>query len=449
MVSDSADTATEYLSDGITESLINNLSQIPKLKVMSRSSVYRYKGRQTDPKVVGRELRVQAVLLSRLVERSEGLSISVELVDVRDNGHIWGEQYTRKLADIQAVQEDIAQEITDKLRLKLTGEQKRVLARRETQNTDAYQDYLKGRYYWNKRTATGLKTAIEYFNSAIAKDPTFALGHAGLADSYAVLSTFAAVPPRECFPKARAAALKALEIDETIGEAHAVLAEVKALYDFDWVGAEREFKRAIELNPSYATAHLWYGLYLARIGRFDEALAEIKKAQELDPLSLIVNSLVGWVYLHARRYDDAIEQLRQTLALEPGFAYAHFVLGRTYMEKRMYAEAIAEFRAGLPSGDPRFIAGLGHAYAVSGRQAEARKILDELLARSKGGYFPSWTIVMVYIGLGDKDRAFVWLGKAVDERGENVVWLKTGPLYDPLRSDPRFADLLRRLNLVP
>jgi Tfp pilus assembly protein PilF len=347
------------------------------------------------------------------------------------------------------VQEDIGREITEKLRLRLNSEQKKSLTRPRARNHEAYQDYLKGRYYWNKLSAEGLKTAIEHFNAAIAREPTFPLAYAGLADSYAVMSTFAAVPPRECLPKARTAALKALETDETLGEAHAVLAEVKVLYDFDWAGAGRDFRRAIGLNPGYARAHQWYGLYLARIGRFDEAFAEMKKAQELDPLSLVINSLVGWVFLQARRYDEAIEQLRQTLAMDPSFAFAHFALGRAYMEKRMYPEAIAEFRAGLASGDPRFIASLGYAYAVSGRQAEARKILDELLARSKRGYFPSWTIAMIYIGLGDKDRAFEWFGKAVEERGENTVWLKIGPLYDPLRSDPRFADLLRRLNLAP
>ena len=450
MVNAGGDTSTEYLSDGITESLINSLSQLPKLRVMSRNSVFRYKGRETDLQVVGRELKVQAVLVGRLVQRGENLSISAELVDARDNTHIWGGQYNRKLADIQAVQEDIAREITDKLQVKLTGEQKKSLARRQTPNSEAYQDYLKGLYYWNKRTPAGLQTAIEHFNAAITKDPTFALAHAGLADSYAVLSTFAAVPPRECFPKARTAALKALQIDENLGEAHAVLAEVKALYDLDWAGAEKDFKRAIELNPGYATAHQWYGLYIARMGRFDEALAEIKRAQELDPLSLIVNSLVGYVLYHSRRYDQAIEQQRQTLAMDPSFGHAHFVLGQTYVAKRMYPEAIAEFRA-VPKSAQAFapIAGLGHAYAVSGSRAEAQKILDGFLTRSKRGYFPAWAIATVYIGLGDKDQAFDWLGKAVEERGEYAVWLKTDPLYDPLRSDPRFPDLLRRLNLAP
>ena len=448
MVNANADTSTEYLSDGITESLINSLSQLPKLRVMSRSSVFRYKMREADPQMVGRELKVEAVLTGRVVQHGDTLSISAELVNARDNTHIWGEQYNRRLADIQAVQEDIGREITDTLRLKLTGEQKKSLTRRLTQNSEAYQDYLKGRYYWNQRTVAGLKTAIEYFNAAVAKDPGFALAYAGLADCWAVLSTFAAVPARECFPSARTAALKAIEIDETIGEAHAVLAEVKALYDLDWTGAEKGFKRAIGLNPSYATAHQWYGLYLARLGRFNEAFVEMKKAQELDPLSLMIDSLVGWVFLQARRYDDAIEQLRQTLAVDPSFAYAHCVLGRTYVEKRMYREAIAEFHAGPETEQSLWcVATLGHAYAVSGRQAEAQKILDELLARSKRGYFPSWTIATIYIGLGDKDRAFEWLGKAIEERGENTVWLKVAPVYDPLRSDPRFADLLRRLNL--
>ncbi|HWU40833.1 MAG TPA: tetratricopeptide repeat protein, partial [Candidatus Acidoferrum sp.] len=451
MVNASADTSIDYLSDGITESLINSLSQLPKLKVMSRSSVFRYKGREAEPKVVGRELRVQAVLVSRLIERGDNLSISAELVDTRDSTHLWGEQYNRKLADVQAVQEEIGREITDKLRVKLTGEQKKSFARRQTQNNEAYHDYLKGRYFWNKRSAAGVKTAIEHFNAAIAKEPTFALAYAGLADSYAVLSTFAAVPPRECLPKARIAALKALEIDDTLGEAHAVLAEVKVLYDFDWAGAERNFKRAIELNPGYATARGWYALYFARSDRFNEALAEVKRAQELDPLSLIINSLVGSVLFHWRRYDQAIEQFRQTLAMDPGFGPARLNLGRTYLAKRMYPEAIAEFRAGLKFAgeDPRFIPGLGHAYALSGNQAEAQKILSELLARSKHGYLPPLGIATVYIGLGDKDRAFQWLGEAVEERGEYVTWLKNDPLYDPLRSDPRFPDLLRRLNLAP
>ncbi len=451
MVDASASTNIEYLSDGITESLIDSLSQLPKLRVMSRSSVFRYKGREPDPQAVGRELGVQAVLVSRLVERGDDLTISAELVDARDNTHIWGAQYNRKLTDVQAVQEEIGREITDKLRVKLTGEQKKSLARRQTQNSNAYQDYLKGRYYWNKRTAAGLKTAIEHLNTAIANDPAFALPYAGLADCYVLLSTFAAVPPRECFPKARTAALKALVIDETLGEAHAVVAEVKVLYDLDWAGAESEFRRAIELNPGYATAHQWYALCLARIGRFDKALAEIRRARELDPLSLIINTQIGNVFYYSRRYDQAIEQFRHTLAMDPTFEPARFNLSRSYAATQMYPEAIAELRAGIESAgeNPRLVAGLAFACAASGKRAEAQKILNELLERSKRGYVHPNLIAVVYIGLGDKDLAFQWLDKAVEERGESVSWLKTDPLYDPLRSDRRFGDLLRRLNLAP
>jgi serine/threonine protein kinase/tetratricopeptide (TPR) repeat protein len=450
VVNASADPGMDYLSDGITESLIDSLSRLPGLRVISRSSVFRYKGRETDLKAVGRELEVQALLTSRLVQRGEDISISVELVDLWNDTRIWGEQYHRRLADIQDVQGDIAREVTDKLRLHLTGEQRKSLGRREAPNNEAYQEYLKGRYFWNKRTAAGVQTGIEHFNAAIAKEPNFALAYTGLADSYAVLSTFAAVAPRDCFPQARTAALRALEIDEDIAEAHAVLGEVKALYDLDWPGAERDFKRAIRLNPGYATAHQWYGLYLARTGRFDEAFAEIKKARELDPVSLITNALAGWVLLQARRYDEAIERLRETLAMDPGFEYAHFVLGQTYAKKGMYQEAIDEFSA-RPETErsPACVAGLGHVYAVSGRRADAQKTLDELVARSRRGYFPAWTIAAIYLGLKDKDQAFQWLGRAVEERGENALWLKVGPMWDPLRSDPRFADLLRRLNLSP
>ncbi len=451
-VNASADKSADYLSDGITESLINSLSQLPKLRVMSRSSVFRYKGRETDPQVVGHELRVKGVLMGRLVERGDNLSISAEFVDARDNTHIWGEQYDRKAADIQAVQEDIGREITDALRLKLTGEQRKSVGKRYTQDSEAYQEYLRGRYYFNKRTGDSLKTAIDHFNGAIAKDPTFALAYAGLAGCYAFQTSFTAtIPPRECLPKAKTAALKALDIDEQLTEAHTVLALVKQYYDLDWGGSERDFKRAIELNPGYATAHHWYALHFAAMGHLDDALAEIKRAQELDPFSLIVNTVFGYVLYYSRRYDQAIEQVRQTLAMDPSFAIAYLPLGRTYIQKRMYPEAIAEFQTGLryAEDDPRLIAGRGHAYAVSGNKVEAEKVLDQLLARSKDGYFPFWAIATVYIGLGDNDRALEWLGKAVEERGEVVTWLKPDPLYDPLRSDNRFRNLLRRANLAP
>jgi TolB-like protein len=440
------DASTEYVSDGITDTLIDRLSQLPGLRVISRSSVFRYKGRDADPRVVGRELDVQAVLTGRLVQQGQDVSISAELVNAHDGTRIWGGQYNRKLADLQAVQEDIGREITDRLRLKLTGEQKQSLGRRRTQSSEAYQEYLKGRYYWNKRSAADLNTAIEHFNAAIAQDPTFAPAHAGLADCYVVLSMYAVIPPRECVPKARAAALKALEIDETLGEAHATLGKVKEIYDFDWAGADRDFKRATQLSPAYATARQWSAENLAVRGRFDEAIAEMRRALEVDPLSLIINTNLGYIYFQARRYDQAIEQFRQTLVMDSSFPFAHVMLGRSYVEKRAYQQAFDEFRAGQAFPSLAFI---GHAYAVSGSREKAHGLLKELRARSERGYVRALVFAAIYAGLGDKDLAFHWLDKGVEERGEFAVWLGTDPLWDSLRSDPRFGDQLRRLNLAP
>jgi len=450
-VNAAADPNTEYLSDGITESLINSLSQLPKLRVMSRSSVFRYKGRETDSQAVGRELKVQAVLTGRLVQRGENLSLSAELVDARDNTHIWGEQYNRKLADTQAVQQEIAREITDKLRLKLSGLEKQSLAKRHTQNPEAYQDYLKGRYYWNKRTGESLKTAVGHFEQAIAKDPAYAQAYAGLADCYVLQSSLEAVPAREAFPRAKALAQKALEMDETLAEAHAAVAFAVQTHDYDWGSAERHYQRALELNPSYATAHQWYAQCLLSMGRFDQALTQMRRAQELDPLSLIINTFVGVVLDWSGGPDEAIEQLRKTLALDPNFMVAHGRLGGAYMEKSMYREAIAELQTAVQlSGGAWAVAGcLGYAYAVSGNQIQARQILDEFRRRASRQYVPALAFAMVYTGLGDKDRAFEWLSKAVEERGQHVTWLKVNPLWDPLRSDPRFTDLLRRMNLAP
>ena len=451
-VNASADPNTEYLSDGITESIINSLSPLPNLKVMSHSSVSRFKGQKVDAQEAGRRLNVQAVLTGRVAQRGANLSISAELVKVRDNTQIWGEHYDRKLADILAVQEEISRDITDKLRLKLSGEQKKSLAKRYTQNTEAYQEYLKGRYYWNKRTGESLKTAIEHFEKAIAKDPTFALAYAGLSDCYAVISDYTAVSPRESYPKAKAAALKALEIDESLAEAHATLGLVKQSYDMDWAGAERDFKRALELNPGYANTRHWYAMYLAGVGRLDEALTEIKRAQELDPLSLIINANVGFILYHSRQYDHAIEQLRKTLAMDPNFAVAREYLGITYLQKSMYPEALKEAQTAvrLSEGAPGAMARLSRTYAAAGHTAEAQKILEDMKQRSRRGYFPPVAVAMVYIGLGDKDRAFEWLQKAVEERsGGPLLRIKVDPLLDPLRSDPRFTDLLRRMNLAP
>ncbi|MGB2888579.1 MAG: tetratricopeptide repeat protein, partial [Candidatus Acidiferrales bacterium] len=452
-VNASADPNTEYLSDGITESLINSLSQLPHLKVMSRDSAFMYKGRQTDARTVGRELGVRAVLKGRIMQRGDGLSISTELVDARDNSHIWGQQYDRKLADMIALREEIAKEMTTALRMRLTGADEKRMAKTYTANPEAYQDYLKGRYWWNKRTGEGLNKGIEYFQQAIAKDPTYALAYAGLADSYSVLSDYGFVAPKEGYPRAKEAALKALQLDETLAEAHTSLASVKTSYDWDWSGGEREFQRAIALNPSYATAHHWHAVTLMIMGRSEEAIAEVKRALELDPLSLIINRTLGQVFYLARQYDQAIEQLRKTLEFDPSFVRAHSFLGLAYIQKFMYKEGIAEFEKELvvSPGTPYALSVLGYAYAAAGRRAEAPKVLDKLNELSKQKYVPAVSRVGIYVGLGEKDKAFEWLEKDYEDRsiGNSFASIKVDPALDPLRSDPRFQDLLRRMNLQP
>jgi len=450
-VNASTDPDTEYLSDGITESLIGQLSQIPRLKVMARSTVFRYKGRNIDPQKVGRDLNVRAVLTGRVSQRGETLTVSMDLMDVTDGSELWGEQYNRKLADILAVQEDIAREITYKLRLQLKGEEEKRLARHFTENTEAYQLYLKGRYYWNKRTPDGIQKAIEYFQEAIEKDPSYALAYAGLADCYHVPSN--PLPPREKMPLAKAAAMKALELDNTLVEAHATLARVLYVYDWDWSAAEKEFKRAIELNPRYAPAHQWYGDYLNETGRHREADAEGKRAQELEPLSLITNFHVALAFYWARNYDQAIDQFQKTLELDPNFPPALVILPAAYEQKGMLEEAIAGFQRAitLTKGAEKIMAmaGLGHVYAVSGRKTEARKILVELQRLSEHSYVPASDVALVYAGLGEREKAFAWLDKAYEEHSFNMGHLTVEPRFDPLRSDPRFADLLRRIGLPP
>src|SRR5467141_2563526 len=370
-VNASADPNTEYLSDGITESLINSLSQLPHLKVMSRDSAFMYKGKDTDARTVGQALGVRAVFKGRVMQRGDDLEISAELVDARDNSHIWGQQYSRKSSDIFALQGELAKEMTSMLRMRLTGEDEKRMAKSYTVDPEAYQLYLQGRFWWNKANADGLNKSIEYFQQAIAKDPAYALAYAGLADCYNIQANFGFVPPKEAFPKAREAALKALEIDDTLPQAHTLLGLIKAFYDWDWSGAEKEHRRAIELNPSYAEAHYYYGLALRNMGRLPEALAETKRAQELDPLSLLINRGLGLALYTARQYDQAIDQERKTLQLDPNYTNAHRTLGMTYVQKSMYKEATAEFERTLATspGNPWTLSELGYGYAVSGRKA--------------------------------------------------------------------------------
>jgi serine/threonine protein kinase/tetratricopeptide (TPR) repeat protein len=440
---------SEYLSDGITESLINSLSTLPHLKVMSRDSAFMYKGKDTDAHTVGQALGVRAVLKGHVTQRGDDLEISAELVDAHDNSHIWGQQYSRKASDIFALQGDLAKEMTSMLRMRLTGEDEKRMAKSATANPEAYQDYLKGLYWRYKSTEEGYRKGIDYFQQAIAKDPTYALAYTGLADCYSSRANNGYVSPKEGYPKAKEAALKALELDDTLAEAHNSLAFIKTDYDWDWSGAEREFQRAIELNPSYALAHSEYGLHLHGMGRFEESIAEGKRSVELDPLSLLDNRLLGQSFYFARQYDQAIEQFRKTLELDPNFPGTHRYLGGAYLQKSMYKEGIAEIEKELviSPGNTLALSYLGYGYAVTGRRAEAQKALDQLNEVSKQKFVPAAYRAVIYAGLVEKDKAFEWLEKGYEER--LLLAIKVDPVHDPLRSDPRFADLLRRMNLQP
>jgi tetratricopeptide (TPR) repeat protein len=410
--------------------------------------VLRYKGKQIDPVKVGQELGVSAVLSGRIVQRGENLTISAELVDVRNNKLIWGEQYDRKMSDLLATQREIAREIVDKLKLKVSGEETG-LAKHYTENNEAYQLYLKGRFYWNRRTRDTLQKSIDYFNQAIEKDPGFALAYAGLADCYVIPVN--RLPPREAMPRGKAAAIRALELDETLAEAHTTLARVLANYDWDWRGAEKEYKRAIELNPRYAIAHQWYGGWLQVMGHPNESIAERKLAQEMDPLSPIVNFELGLALYLTRDYDKAIEQFQKTLELDPNFPPASQMLPAAYEQKGRYGEAIAGFKKAIPlMGGSEWAltrGGLSHVYAISGKKGEAMGMLDELKQLSTQEYVPAPSIALAYAGLGEKDQAFAWLEKGYQEHAFQMQWLGVEPRWDSLRSDPRFADLLRRIGL--
>jgi len=445
----SSDPNVEYLSDGITDALINSLSQLPSLTVMSRDSVSRYKGPEVSAQAAGRELKVQAVLKGKFVQRAQDLLITAELVDVRDNSHLWGGQFNRKLSDIQAVQEEIAGQISSKLRARLGGEEKKRLSKRYTENAEAYALYLKGRYHWNKRTAEDIQKGIGYFQQAIEKDPTYALAYAGLADSYVILFQYAGLPSRETFPKANAAALKALEIDDTLAQAHAALAWTHQLFDWDFSAAEKEFRRAIELDPKYPTAHHWYSLLLSLLGRHEQAIAEAERAYELDPLSPIISNLRARVFYNARQYDRAIEAARKTLELDKGFIQALLTLGLALEQKKMYPEAIAEFEEAvrLSGRSIQAVAYVGHVYAVSGRREEAMRLIEELKGWSERGYDPLANIALVHAGLGQNDETMRWLEKAYQARSAwlIVLALKVDPRWGALRSDARFQDLVRRI----
>jgi len=446
-----ADPNTDYLSDGITESIINSLSQLPNVSVMSRSSVFRYKRPDVDPQAAGRDLKVQAVLAGRVTKRGDQLAVSAELVDTRTNHQIWGDQYNRKLTDVMAIQEEISQEISDKLRVRLTGDDKKRLVKRHTENAEAYGLYLKGRYQWNKQTLDGMETGINFFKQAIDKDPRYGLAYAGLADAYALLADYNLLAAKEVMPSAKTAAMKALEIDDTISEAHASLGWAKLTLDWDWAGAEKEFQRALELNPNYATAHQWYADYLTVLGRPDEAQASMKRAQQLEPVSLPISVALASTFYYTHQNDQAIDQCRRAIVMDPQFVAAHVFLGRAYEQKGSYAEAIAELKQALQlsEGGSSELAALGHAYAQSGDRVEAQKILKELNTRSTQTYVQPIWIAVIHAALGNKEEAFPWLRKAVGDRSVWLIYLKVDPIFDSLRTDARFADVARQVGLPP
>jgi eukaryotic-like serine/threonine-protein kinase len=449
----SGDPNTEYLSDGITEGVIDRLSGLPNLKVISRTSAFHYKQRDIELKKVARELGVEALVTGRVVQRGDELLVSAELVDAHEDKQLWGEQYIRRVADAASVQQEIATAISRNLRLRLTSEDKTRLAKSSAANPDAYQLYLKGRYFGNQATAAGLKKSIEYFEQAIDKDPGYALAYAGLADSYAAVGgDWLYLPPSDSFPKAKAAARKALELDDALAEAHAALAYA-TLFDWDWPRSEREFKRAIELNPNSAISRERYAACLSSRLRLDESMAENQRAQELDPLAPEIVSQLGTVNLFMRRYDEAIAQYQKALDLNPNLPQVHAELGWAYAMKSMYPQALAEYdkiakQDKVVAAENQFVAGgLGWVYAVSGRRSDALKIAQEFRDLSSHTYVDFYMIAGIYAGLGDRDEAFRLLEKGFKERSGGMVYLGADVMWYGMHSDPRYTDLLRRIGL--
>jgi len=447
----SDDPNTEYLAEGISETLINSLSELRNLRVIARATAFQYKGKQVDPERIGRELRVRAVVSGRVRQVQDALSIQVDLIDATNGTQLWGQSYDGKLSDALAVKQAIAREVTGKLKLRLSGEEERRLMQRDTVNAAAYQFYLKGRYFWNQRTADGLEKGISYFRKAIEADPGYALAYVGLADSYNFLGAFgiAILSPDEAMPKAKSAALKALEVDDSLSEAHASLAFVELYYEWDWVGAEKSFRRAIELNPNYAPAYQWYSHLLMSGGRTSDAISAAKRAAEIDPLSLPAVMNVGWQYYWARQYDSAVEQLRRVLQINPNFEQAHWALGLAHVGQAKMEEAVAELQKAiaLSGGNSVYVTGLGDAYALGGNKAEAIRLRRQLEQRTT--YVSPYWMATLQAALGEQDLALVFLEKAFAERNGGLIWLGADPRMDSLRSDPRFAALIERVGVPP
>jgi TolB-like protein/DNA-binding winged helix-turn-helix (wHTH) protein/Flp pilus assembly protein TadD len=445
----SGDASQDYFADGMTDELISDLGQISALRVISRTSVMAYKRARKPLPQIARELNVDAVVEGTVLRSGDQVRVTAQLIDASSDKHLWSQSYEGELRDTLGLQSQVARAIADQIRINLNSQEQSALKTVRTVNPEAYESYLKGRYFWNKRTADGLKVALAYFNQAIDEDPKYAQSYSGLADTYALLGDwqYAAMTTKEALPKAKAAAIKALELDSGLGEAHNSLAFCLDGFDWNFDSAGKEFRRAIELNPGYATAHHWYAWHLGLLGRYDEAIVEMRKAESLDPLSIIINADLAELLVLAHSYDESIRQSRKTLEMDPSFALAHNQLGQAYLQKQMHNEAIAELQKAvqLSAGSSTCMANLARAYAASGKTSEATKLLVDLKKRSTPTYSHASEIAVIYAALGDKNQAMAWLEKGFEERFNPGVLLRPG--FDPLRSDPRFQELVRRIGL--
>jgi TolB-like protein/Flp pilus assembly protein TadD len=445
----SGDASQNYFADGMTDELITDLAQISALRVISRTSVMVYKGARKPLPQIARELNVDAVVEGTVLRSGDQVRITAQLIEAATDKHLWSQSYEGELRDTLALQDRVARAIAEQIQINLTPREQAALKNVKAVNPQAYESYLKGRYFWNKRTAEGLKVALAYFNQATEEDPKYAHAYSGLADTYALLGDwqYAVMTPREAFPKAKAAALKAVELDSALGEAHNSLAFVLDGFDWDLDAGGKEFRRAIELNPGYATAHHWYAWHLALLGRYDEAIAEMRKAENLDPLSLIINADLAELLVLAHSYDESIQQSRKTIEMDPDFAFAHNQLAQAYLQKHMYEEAVVELQKAvqLSGGSPTCIANLARADVLSGKRSEAVKLLSDLKKRATPAYSYASEIAVIYVALGDTDQAMACLEKGYAERFNPGVLLRPG--FDPLRSDSRFQDLVHRVGL--
>ena len=449
-VNASGNPENEYLSDGITESLISSLSRLPRLSVRARSSVFRFKGKDTDSRTLASELGVGAIVSGRIIQRGTNLSMYVELTDIAADKVIWSQQYNRPQTNLISLETEVARDISQNLMSKLSGADEKRVTKTQTENPAAYNLYLQGRFHWNNRTRDEINKAIEYFQAAIAADPNYALAYAGLADAYSLAPSNANGSPGEYFPKAKAAAEKALAMDETLAEAHAALARVLFVYDWKFGESDREFRRAIELNPNYATAHHWFGnANLLRTGRFDESIAEMKRAIELDPLSPVFNTDLGENLLHAGLVDEAIDQLQRSIQLDDTFHYAHWMLALAYEEKGRHAEAIIECKRSIElDGNPWKLGLLVYAFSRSGDRPAAERTLAEMKQKAANTYIPPYNFAVAYAALGEIERAFESLEQGYRERDQALTRLKVTTLLNPLRGDPRYADIMKRVGFL-